>query len=88
MQFAAAVLFLYHIRQTHRYLTTHRTMRRKLEGLMGIQGLKDTEGETILPVGWQGNAVDKFFEFNTIILPLSLFVLLLQMLSIWLAWPK
>ena len=88
VQIVAAVLYLYHILQTHSYLTAHRLMRRKLEGLMGIQDLTDTGGETVLPIGWQGNAVDKFFEFNTIVVPLTMFVLLLQVLSIWLAWPK
>lgn len=88
VQFAAVIMFIHHILTTHRYLTMHRVMRRKIEGRLGVQNLTDTDGETILPIGWQGNAVDKFFEFNTVIVPLSMFVLLLQGLSIWQAWPK
>ena len=88
VQTVAAALYIYHILSTHRYLTIHRHMRRKIEGILGLQDLRDTDGETVLPIGWQGNVVDKFFEFNTIIVPLMMFVLLLQMLSIWLAWPN
>lgn len=87
VQISAILLFTYHMLQTHRYLTMHRAMRRSLEGLLGYQDTKDLNGDCIMPAEWHGNAVDRFFEFNSIIAPLLLFVWLLQLLSIWFAWP-
>ena len=87
VQIAAIFLFVYHMLRTHQYLTIHREIRRKMEGILGYQDIKDPRGNYIMPDGWRRTKVDRFFEFNTIIVPLIAFVALLQLFSIWIAWP-
>jgi len=84
VQICAIGIFLWQIIQTHIYLTHHRAMRRRLEQILGYHALTDASGTHVLPQDWRRTSVDRHFEIDIIILPLILFVLLLQMLSIWL----
>jgi hypothetical protein len=88
IQFAAIIMFVYHIFRLHRFLFVHRSIRRRLERKLGFHHLTGSDGEYIMPDAWRSNAVDRWFEFNSIILPLAVFVILVQTLSILVVWGK
>jgi hypothetical protein len=86
LQLGAIGMFLYYMYRTHKMLNTARQVRRSVERLFCLHELKDDSHRHILPEAWMDRTVDRWFEFYQVIIPLMLFTLLAQCLSIYMVF--
>jgi hypothetical protein len=77
LQFGCVFMYLYHLHRNHTYIGRARNVRRRLEVLFGVTELKTPDGAFILPAEWKGS-VSKWFEYDTVVAPLGLFVFSVQ----------
>lgn len=78
LQIGCVLMYLYHLHKNHSYIGRARGVRRRLESYFGLHKLKTTEGTSIVPKEWKGS-VSKWFEYDTVVAPLGLFVLSVQL---------
>jgi hypothetical protein len=82
LQGGCVVMYFYHLHKNHTYIGRARNVRRRLEKLFGLQELKLLDGEAVLPEAWK-DSVSKWFEYDTVVMPLGLFVISVQGASIY-----
>lgn len=78
LQAGCAAVYLLHLHTNHRYIGRARALRRRLEHFFGLYDLKTPSGEQIMPSEWRPLTVSKWFEYDTVVAPLMLFVLSVQ----------
>lgn len=83
LQLGCAAMYLYHLHVNHNYIGRARVVRRKLEHFFGMHDLKLPSGEQVMPTEWRGLTLNKWFEYDTVVIPLSLFVLSVQGASVY-----
>jgi hypothetical protein len=75
LQTGCVVMYLLHLHTNHRYIGRARAVRRRLEHFFGLHDLKLPSGEQIMPNEWRTLTLSKWFEYDTVVAPLMLFVL-------------
>jgi hypothetical protein len=75
LQLGCAAVYLLHLHTNHRYIGRARAVRRRLERFFGLHDMKLPSGEEIVPGEWKGTALSRWFEYDTVVAPLMLFVL-------------
>jgi hypothetical protein len=75
LQVGCVVVYMLHLHTNHRYIGRARAVRRKLEHLFGLHDLRLPSGEPIMPNEWRSLSLSRWFEYDTVVAPLMLFVL-------------
>jgi hypothetical protein len=78
LQVGCVVVYLLHLHTNHRYIGRARVVRRRLEHFFGLHDLKLPSGEQVVPLEWKSLTLSKWFEYDTVVAPLMLFVLSVQ----------
>ncbi len=82
LQIGCIAIYLFHLHKNHTYIGRARNLRRKLEEHFGLHELRTPGGISVMPSEWKG-PVSRWFEYNTVVAPLLLFVMIVQCASIY-----
>jgi hypothetical protein len=83
VQALCVAFYLVHMYINHRYLDTARNVRRRLERFFGLHELRLDDGQAVMPEQWKPLRVSPYFELDSVVLPLALFVIGVQVTSIY-----
>lgn len=78
LQVGCVVVYWLHLHTNHRYIGRARVVRRRLESFFGLHDLKLPSGEQVVPLEWKSLTLSKWFEYDTVVAPLMLFVFSVQ----------
>jgi len=84
VQISCIGFLVWYMYVNHEYLSIARNTRRRLERYFGLHDLKVVD-EAIVPEAWRPHAIYKYFEVHSILLPLGIFVVSIQLASIYVA---
>lgn len=82
----SAVLAVYYLVVTHRYLTEQRNIRRSLETVLGLFEPLGTEAVQVLPIKWKGQKVSPRFQRLELVVPLAMMLIAVQAFAIFVLW--
>jgi len=75
----ATALLLVHLFVLHRYLTTHRAIRRRIERQLGVHSETAlSDGGPLFPTEWQG-PISMRFQMFTLVVPIVVTILLFHL---------
>jgi hypothetical protein len=83
IQVLCVCFYFWHMWRNHNYLADARSVRQRAETFFRLNELKLPDGQSIMPDKWL-NKVNPNFEFNSVGLPLALFVAAVQFASMYL----
>lgn len=86
VQVAAAILGVFYLEMTHRYLTVQRNIRGHIEDILGFRDRDLYAHDSVLPHEWKGKRMSHSFQRMGLLVPLMAMLLVVQGFSVYLIW--
>ena len=85
IQVLSGVFAIYYLYKTHVYLTQQRSIRRKIERMLGFCDPGIYAFDSVLPEGWK-QPVKYTFQLRNLVLPIAFIVVVVQVFSVFILW--